>query len=238
MCGSAFQRRERRNGGRRGATGFVSVAGGPVTMGTDAEPWAYDNERPAHVVDLAPFRIGASPVSNGEYAAFVESDGYADERLWSDAGWAWRREAGLTGPLGWHGEGGGTFTQIRFGFRSELDPAEPVEHVCWYEAEAFARWAGARLPTEAEWEAAARAGALELVGAVWEWTASDFLPYPGFRAFPYPEYSEVFFGDEYKVLRGGSWATHPVACRTTFRNWDYPIRRQIFSGLRLAADAT
>jgi iron(II)-dependent oxidoreductase len=115
------------------------------------------------------------------------------------------------------------------------DREAPVIHVSWEEADAYARWAGKRLPTEHEWEAAS--DRLDGVGAVWEWTSSDLLAYPGFAAFPYPEYSEVFFGDGYRVLRGGSWATHPSVMRPSFRNWDLPRRRQIFSGIRCARDA-
>jgi iron(II)-dependent oxidoreductase len=251
-------------------------------MGTDNEAWAYDNERPAHEVDVATFWIDAAPVSNAEYAAFVEDGGYHDDRWWHPDGWRWRQEAGLEHPQFWSRDAGeSSWLRTRFGWTESLPPGEPVQHVCWYEADAFARWAGKRLPTEAEWEKAAswdaasgrkrrypwgdeapetsRAnlgqrhfgpaavgaypagasayGCVQMLGDVWEWTASDFAAYPGFVAHPYREYSEVFYGSSYKVLRGGSWATHPTAIRTTFRNWDYPIRRQIFAGFRCARDA-
>jgi iron(II)-dependent oxidoreductase len=258
----------------------VLVEAGPSVMGTDDEPWAYDNERPAHEVDLPPFWIDAVPVTNAAYLEFVAADGYRDRRSWSDAGWAWREEADLEHPEFWERDGGGGWSRVRFGRREPLPPDEPVQHVCWYEADAYARWAGRRLPTEAEWEKAASSspdggkrrypwgdeppapdlanlggallhpapvgaypdatsgyGCRQMIGDAWEWTASDFRAYPGFEAFPYGEYSEVFFGREYKVLRGGSWATHPLAVRNTFRNWDFPIRRQIFAGFRCARDA-
>lgn len=258
----------------------VLVPAGPFVMGTDTEPWAYDNERPAHVVDLAAFYIDTFPTTCGQYLEFVESGGYDDPRWWSPEGWAWRCEAGLQHPQFWRRDGN-RWACLRFGWWEEVRSDEPVQHVCWYEAEAYARFRGKRLPTEAEWEKAAswdpasgkkrrypwgdddpgpsRAnlaqrhfgpapvgaypagaspyGVHQMIGDVWEWTASDFRPWPGFAAFPYREYSEVFFGPDYKVLRGGSWATHPTAIRTTFRNWDFPIRRQIFAGIRLARDA-
>nr|WP_202470940.1 ergothioneine biosynthesis protein EgtB [Streptomyces sp. SID8377] len=258
----------------------VLVPGGPFTMGTSAEPWSLDNERPSHVREVAPFFIDTVPVSNGAYLAFIEDGGYEDERWWTPAGWAHVREHGLAAPLFWHREGG-AWLRRRFGVTEPVPREEPVLHVCWYEADAYARWAGRRLPTETEWEKAARhdpatgrsrrypwgdadpgpehanlgqrhlqpapvgsypagaspLGVRQLVGDVWEWTASDFTPYPGFAPFPYKEYSEVFFGPDHKVLRGGSFAVDKVACRGTFRNWDYPVRRQIFSGFRTARDA-
>ena len=258
----------------------VLIPGGPFTMGTSAEPWALDNERPAHAVTVPGFYLDTTPVTNGGYAEFIADGGYDDPRWWSPAGWDHRRKAGLAAPLYWRREGSG-WARTRFGVTEPVPPAEPVMHVCWYEAQAYAAWAGRRLPTEAEWEKAARhdpasgrsrrfpwgdedptpdranlgqrhlqpapagsypqgaspAGARQLIGDVWEWTASDFLPYPGFTAWPYREYSEVFFGSEYKMLRGGAFGVAPVACRGTFRNWDYPVRRQIFAGFRTARDA-
>jgi len=194
----------------------VLVEAGAFTIGsTDA--WAYDNERPAHEAEVAAFRIDSFPATNAEYAEFLAAGGRGEP------------------PLGWERDGGGWRVR-RFGRLLPFAPDEPVQHVSWHEADAFTRWAGKRLPTETEWEKAASLGLLGGVGEVWEWTASDLSGYPGFEAFPYREYSEVFFGSDYKVLRGGSWATHPPVARTTFRNWDFPVRRQIFAGFRCAGD--
>jgi gamma-glutamyl hercynylcysteine S-oxide synthase len=169
--------------------------------------WAYDNERPLHEVDLPPFRIDRALVTNAEYAEYVEAESVLPPEHWDGVSPA---------------------------------PREPVQHVSFDDAEAYARWAGKRLPTEPEWEKAVKTVGDELEhaqGAVWQWTSSFFDGYPGFRAYPYEEYSEVFFGQDYRVLRGGSWVTDPLVARSTFRNWDLPQRRQIFSGIRCASDA-
>ncbi len=192
----------------------IAIDGGTYEVGAPNRGFAYDNERPRHAVELMPFEIDRDPVANGAYIRFME-------------------ETGAEPPLYWERDGEG-WVRTAMGCRDPVDPDAPVLHISWHEADAFARWAGKRLPTEQEWEAAAQG--LDGVGQAWEWTSSDFLAYPGFEAFPYREYSTPFFGDEYKVLRGGSWATHPSVMRSSFRNWDLPQRRQIFSGLRCARD--
>ena len=257
--------------------GMTSFPGGKVTIGTDDARWSYDNERPRHEIELAPFKIDVCPVTNGDFATFIADGGYDDARHWSSAGREWLASSGVRAPKYWRCEGD-AWLQRSMDREAVVDPDRPVCHVCFYEAEAFAAWAGKRLPTEFEWEAAASwsdndatmypwgdrvptkddanvdqltfqtapigayarnfspLGCYGMIGDVWEWTSSEFRGYPGFASYPYREYSEEFFGPDYRVLRGGSWATRPNAIRNTFRNWDYPIRRQIFSGFRCASD--
>ncbi|MFL5898988.1 MAG: SUMF1/EgtB/PvdO family nonheme iron enzyme [Solirubrobacterales bacterium] len=195
--------------------GMVAVEAGDYTIGAPDRGFAYDNERPRHAVALSAFEIDRTPVTNGAYITYMEA-------------------TGAEPPLYWERDGEGWMDTAR-ARRAPIDRSHPVIHVSWHQGAGFARWAGKRLPSEFEWEAARQR--LEGLGHGWEWTSSDFLAYPGFDAFPYREYSEVFFGDEHKVLRGGSWATHPRVARPSFRNWDLPQRNQIFAGLRCARDA-
>jgi iron(II)-dependent oxidoreductase len=197
---------------------MVEVPEGPVEIGSPREGFAYDNERPRHSEQTARFTIGRTPVTNASWLTFAEGGGYTRREWWSREGWAWKEEYDITHHA--PAEAG--------------DPDAPVVHVSWFEAAAFARAHDARLPTEIEWEKAATWGQIEGTGEVWEWTASPFTGYPGFVAHPYREYSEVFFGDRYRVLRGGSCATHPRVASAQFRNWDLPERRQLFAGVRLA----
>lgn len=222
--------------------GMAEVPGGTHEIGAAANGFAYDNERPRHEVELAPFRIDRRPVTNGEFRDFV-------------------LESEAEPPQYWEPDGAGGFVSTIFGGREEVRADLPVCHVDFHQAAAYAEWAGKRLPTELEWEAAAAGSdpaaanldcdvigtsapqghsdweATGMLGDVWEWTSSELHGYPGFEAFPYPEYSEVFFGSGMKVLRGGSWATRRNVIRTSFRNWDLPERRQILSGFRCAEDA-
>ena len=261
------------------ASDMVGFPGGRVTIGTNDRSAAYDNERPIHDVQLRPFLLDRAPVTNGRYLEFMQDGGYERQEFWSEQGRRWLVESGVDSPKYWARDGDRWMNRV-MDLTREVDPERPVCHVCYHEAEAFARWDGKRLPTEFEWEAAASwdsstqsarkfpwgsradaklanidqlsfdtapvgtfadnvspGGCYGMIGDVWEWTSSDFCAYPGFQSFPYREYSEEFFGTDYKVLRGGSWATRPGAIRNTFRNWDYPIRRQIFSGFRCARDA-
>ena len=258
---------------------LVEVPGGRCSIGAPQDGFAYDNERPRHRTEVPGFLIGRTQITNATYLTFVEGGGYERREWWSDEGWAWKEQYDITRPGSWTPDLAGEW---RLGQLEPLHPDRPVVHVSWFEADAFARSHGARLPTEIEWEKASSwdqaagtalpypwgaeppvpgrhanldqrgcgtapagahpegaspCGCLGMLGDVWEWTASHFDGYDGFVAHPYREYSEVFFGGGYRVLRGGSWATRTRVATPSFRNWDYPQRRQIFAGFRIARDA-
>jgi iron(II)-dependent oxidoreductase len=263
--------------------GDALVPGGTFTMGRRGdEPFSFDNEREAHAVTVEPFAIARAPVTQEELAAFVDGGGYARRELWSEAGWRWRTAADAERPVHWVREGGG-WLRRDFDRLVALEPHRPALHVCWYEAEAYCRWAGRRLPTEVEWEAAASCapgpdrsladarrrypwgddapdarranldfrstgcadvaghpagdsavGCRQLLGNAWEWTSSDFLPYAGFEAGPYHDYSRPWFGT-HKVLRGGCFATTSRIARNAYRNFYEPHRRDVWAGFRTCA---
>ncbi|MBO0697862.1 MAG: SUMF1/EgtB/PvdO family nonheme iron enzyme [Zavarzinella sp.] len=260
--------------------GDVEIPGGVFSLGaTPAEPFVFDNEKWAHPIELRPFAIARAPVTQAEFAAFVEAGGYEGREFWSEAGWQWRVVAGARHPVYWERAGHG-WQRRDFDRWVPLEPHRPVIHVNWHEADAYCRWAGRRLPTEAEWEAAAAApggdasapkrsfpwgddppdaaranldglalgccdvadrpggdsaaGCRQMIGNVWEWTASDFGPYPGFVPDPYKEYSQPWFGT-HKVLRGGAWPTRARLLRNTWRNFYTPDRRDVWAGFRTCA---
>ena len=257
-------------------SGDVFIPGGEFLLGAaPGATFVFDNEKWAHPVRVAPFSIARTSVTNGEFAAFVDDEGYQRHDLWSEEGWTWRQHAGAEHPLYWSRETGRWFRR-HYDKTVPLGANLPVIHVNWYEAEAYCHWAGRRLPTEAEWEMAAsrepassrkRAypwgdrpaspqrgfldarsigcgpaaafsqsdsafGCRQMLGNVWEWTASDFRPYPGFVIDPYKEYSEPWFTPAYKVLRGGCWATRSRLIRNTWRNFYTKDRRDVFGGFR------
>jgi len=233
--------------------------GGVRWIGAEASGFAFDNERPRHRVFVAPFEVASRPVTNGEFLEFVRDGGYHTPTLWLSDGWAAREKEGWEAPLYWERADGGFAVQT-LGGRRALRPDEPVAHVSYYEADAFATWAGARLPGEAEWECTAvrapvagnlaESGLLhpapappearapaQLFGDVWEWTRSPYVPYPGFRPLPgsLGEYNGKFMSNQL-VLRGGSCVTPRSHLRATYRNFFYPHQRWQFGGIRLARD--
>jgi iron(II)-dependent oxidoreductase len=221
---------------------------------------------------VAPFAIARAPVTQAEFAAFVDDRGYERQKLWDAAAWEWRQLNDAAHPVYWRRQPGG-WLRRDFDRWLPLEPHRPVLHVSWHEATAYCRWAGRRLPTEVEWELAAAGsakrrfpwgdespagqanldsvrlccadvaafadgdspfGCRQMIGNVWEWTASDFLPYPGFVVDPYREYSQPWFGT-HKALRGGCWASRGRLLRNTWRNFYLPGRRDIWAGFRTCA---
>ena len=220
-----------------GPTCFVDCDGGLVRIGHDGAGFCFDNETPAHLVYLQPYRIASRLVRNGDWLAFIDDGGYRTASLWMSDGWTLLQAGGWSAPLYWR-QLDGMWWQMGLRGLAPLDPAAPVRHVNWYEADAYARWADARLPTEAEWEAASGCPAIdEFTGHVWQWTASPYSPYPGYRpaAGAVGEYNGKFMINQ-MVLRGASLATPARHARRSYRNFFHPDKRWQFSGVRLARD--
>jgi ergothioneine biosynthesis protein EgtB len=244
--------------GQRAALEWIAFEGGVNEVGHEGEGFAYDNERPRHRVYVEPYSLASRPVTNGEYLAFIESGGYRNAALWLSDGWSRVNAEAWRAPLYWE-RIEGHWWQFTLAGMQPINPEEPVCHVSYFEADAYATWAGARLPTEAEWEVAAvgcdvdgnlrdcgylkpvialpGSGVRQMFGDVWEHTASAYLPYPGFRAAEgaLGEYNGKFMCGQ-MVLRGGSCVTPADHVRATYRNFFYPHERWQFQGLRLAGD--
>ena len=217
--------------------GMLTLEEGIHTIGDATDGFVFDNERPAHRVLVGPVRIARNLVTNAEWLEFMADGGYATPSLWLSDGWDVVQAEGWKAPGYWRERDGGWSQMTLSGLR-EIDPAAPVCHVSYYECDAFARWAGKRLPTEPEWEVAARSGALaDAFGLVWQWTRSAYPPYPGYRAVEgaLGEYNGKFMVNQ-MVLRGSSLATPAGHTRLTYRNFFYPPHRWQFTGLRLALD--
>lgn len=259
---------------------MVFVSRGEFQTGT-SEFLVYDNEKPQHSVFVDDFLIDRYPVTNTQYLEFILADGYSEKPFWSEQGWEWKQNHGIEAPEYWR-QHDGVWHSVEMFEQGRLPADHPVSGVSWHEAEAFARYAGKRLPTEAEWEKAARwdpqlkqprryawgnqdpsdslcnfgghrmgttavgafpdgaskYGCRDMTGNVWEWTSSTFRPYPGFEAFPYPEYSEIWFDEDHRVLKGGSWMTRAPLLRLSFRNFFRPGFRFAFAGFRCAKNTT
>jgi ergothioneine biosynthesis protein EgtB len=219
-------------------TDFVACPAGLHVIGHQAAGnFCFDNETPLHKVNLAPYAIASRLVRNRDWIDFIRDNGYGTPSLWMSDGWATMREGRWSAPLYWR-DVDGVWFQAGPGGLAKLNPDAPVRHISWYEADAFARWCDARLPTEFEWEAAiANPAVLETTGHVWQWTESAYRPYPGYRAAPgaIGEYNGKFMINQ-MVLRGGSVATPDEHTRPTYRNFFHPDKRWQFSGLRLAKD--